>query len=125
MTGLARLSARVAIRPRKMKIRVKNGPDLPGAAQKAVTSWCQTHVTCGRTLCLHYELREIHDFGSKGCSSWIHSSHMATQIIASGWSSKTLSTWTNLVRLFRSGSISSLENNSFVKERQLMYARIT
>ena len=105
MTGLARLSARVVIRPRKMTIRLKNRPDLRGAAQKAVTSWCQTLVTCGRTLCLHYELREIHDFDSKSCSSWIHSSQIAPQILASGWSNKALSTWTNLVRLFRSGSI--------------------
>src|SRR4030095_8101166 len=105
MTGLARLSARVAIRPRKMKIRVKNGPDLPGAAQKAVTSWCQTHVTCGRTLCLHYELREIHDFGSKSCSSWIHSSHMARPGRANGWKFRHLDPWANLVRLFRNGSV--------------------
>ena len=77
MTRFLNLSARVAIRPSKMTGRGKNGLNLREAAQNPVTSWCQTHVTCGRTLCLHYELREIHDFGSKSCSSWIHSSHMA------------------------------------------------
>jgi hypothetical protein len=105
MTGLQNLSARVAIRPSKMTVQVKNGLNLRGLAQKPVTSWCQRLVSCDKNLCLHYEMPRIHDFGSKSCSSWIHSSQMTRRNLASRWSSNTLAPWTNLVQLFRSGSI--------------------
>src|SRR5688572_1280459 len=105
MTALSKLSARVAIRPRKMRNGVEIGLLPRGAAQNAVTNWCQTHNCCDKQLCLHYEVHEIHDFGSKSCSSWIHSSHTAPRNLANGWSKKTLAMWTNLVRLFRSDSV--------------------
>jgi hypothetical protein len=105
MTALSKLSARVAIRPMKMTSGLKIGPDRRAAAQNAVTSWCQSHLSCDRKLSLHYEMPKIHDFGSESCSSWIHSSHTAPLNPANGWSYKTLAMWTNLVRLFRSDSV--------------------
>jgi hypothetical protein len=105
VTADLRLSARVAIRPRKMTNRMKSGLFPGWAAQIAVTDWCQHPYGCDKKLCLHYEMPEIHDFGSKSCSSWIHSSHMSHLNPASGRSNNTLDLWTNLVRLFRSGSI--------------------
>src|SRR5687768_2572076 len=105
MTVLSKLSARVAIRPRKMTNAVEIGPFLRGAAQNAVTNWCQSYICCDKQLCLHYEVAEIHDFGLKSCSSWIHSSHTAPRNLANGWSNNPLAMWTNLVRLFRSGSV--------------------
>jgi len=105
MTGFLNLSARVAIRPSKMTGRGKNGLNLREAAQNPVTSWCQRLVSCDKNLCLHYEMPKIHDFGSKSCSSWIHSSQTARHFSASRRSNKTLALWTNLVQLFRSGSI--------------------
>jgi hypothetical protein len=77
VTGLLSHSAHVAIRPRKMTITQENVAEGGGAAQNPVTSWCQSNAGCDKKLCLHYETYEIHDFGSKSCSSWIRSSHMA------------------------------------------------
>ena len=105
MTGLQNLSARVAIRPSKMTVQVKNGLNLREAAQNPVTSWCQRLVSCDKKLCLHYEMPNIHDFGSESCSSWIHSSHTPRQFPVSPRSNRTLALWTDLVQLFRSGSI--------------------
>jgi hypothetical protein len=105
MTGLPRLTACVVIRPRKMTNGLKIGPVSRGAAQNAVTNWCQSRVGCDKKLCLHYESHEIHDFGLKSCSSWIYSSQIAPHARANGWSNNTLALGTNLVRLFRSGSI--------------------
>jgi hypothetical protein len=105
MTRFLYLSARVAIRPRKMTGRGKNGLNLREAAQNPVTSWCQRLVSCDKNLCLHYEMPKIHDFGSKSCSSWIHSSHTTRQFTVSHRNNKALSLRTNLVQLFRSGSV--------------------
>ena len=102
VTAFAQLDAGGAIRPRKMTICGKNGSNLRPAAQNRVTSWCQSRDSCDKKLCLHYEMREIHDFGSKSCSSWIHSSHTAPRFRVSDWSRNTLALWTNLVQLFRS-----------------------
>jgi hypothetical protein len=105
MTSLPKLSARVVVRPRKMTNVVKIGPFLRGAAQDVVTNWCQSRAGCDKQLCLHYEMPGIHDFGLKSCSSWIHSSHTTPRNLASGLINNTLTLWTNLVRLFRSGSV--------------------
>ncbi len=105
MTDSGQVSFRGGIRPSKMTIRVKNEVDSCLTAQIPVTEWCQSRVCCDRKLCLHYEMPRIHDFGLKSCSSWIHSSHIAPTNLASGWSNNTLAMWTNLVQLFRSGSI--------------------
>ena len=77
VTGMLSHGARVAIRPRKMTKRLRNGLYFRVPAQNTVTSWCQSLPGCDKNLCLHYETTEIHDFGSKSCSSWICSSHMA------------------------------------------------
>ena len=95
----------VGIRPSKMTGRGKNGLNLREAAQNPVTSWCQSRIGCDKQLCLHYETHRIHDFGLKSCSSWIHSSHTAPRNLANGWSNNPLALWTNLVRVFRSGSV--------------------
>jgi hypothetical protein len=75
--------ARVAIRPRKMTGRADSGPNFSRTAQNAVTSWCQRLLDCDKTLCLYYETPNIHDFGSKSCSSWIHQSHFIPENLAS------------------------------------------
>src|SRR5678815_1887847 len=101
MTESWKLIARLAIRPRKMTARAETGLNLREAAQNNVTSWCQRLVSCDKKLCLHYEMPNIHDFGSKSCSSWIRSSHTPGQFPVSPRSNTTLALWTDLVQLFR------------------------